>query len=205
MIDNVNNQFNDIYINIYKQHILRNIAYYRSIAASLPQDYQYAINYVDLDPRILIILDDCSADLKPFWKKEVFKRIFYMGRHVNISIVICCQDDTDLPASLRKNVSVSIFTRDTVAKAYFEKAANGYAKATQKLVNEIAKDVFVDNRKLVYLESDPNKKYFYAFTAIQHSPFKYGSKVLDELCERVRNNGSNIDKSNPFYKRFKIG
>ncbi len=193
--------FDAMFVQVYKAHINQNKAAY--VRMSLNEDQRYAVRYNDLDPRILLIMDDCAADLKAFHNKPIFKKIFYQGRHINITTIICCQDDTDLPAALRKNVTISIFTKPTVLTGYFEKKANGYTKQTQKRVMEIANKAFIGHAKVIYIEADKASKYFYSYTATPRS-FVFGSPFLHSLCERVKSSGNHIDKTNPFYETFKL-
>ncbi len=199
--ERVRGSLNAMLIQLYKAHIVMNKRVYKRM--TLDEDQKYAVKYADLNPRVLLIMDDCAADLKQFWNKTVFRKIFYQGRHSNISALICCQDDTDLPAPLRKNVTSSIFTRDTVFVGYFEKTANGYSKKTRQKVQEIAAKAFTGHNKVIYIESDKTERFFYTYRAEPRS-FVFGTPSLLKLCERAKADRSAIDKSNAFYDIFKL-
>lgn len=170
----------------------------------LTEDEQYSLQYLNFNPRLLIIFDDCAAELKPFFKKEVFRKIFYQGRHSYISAIVCCQDDTDLPTNLRKSAFVSVFTQEVICTSNFERSTNKYSKDTRDYVKEIANEVFSGHRKLVYLREDSKGQNFYHLTAPYTKPFRFGSDALGELCDRVQSSGFAIDKDNPYFDKFRI-
>ncbi len=199
--ERIRGSLNAMLVQLYKAHIVRNKRQYKGM--NLSEEEKYVLKYADLNPRVLLIMDDCAADLKQFWNKTVFRKIFYQGRHSNISALICCQDDTDLPAPLRKNVTISIFTRDTVFVGYFEKTANGYSKKTRQKVQEIATKAFTGHNKVIYIESDKTERFFYTYRAEPRS-FVFGNPSLLKLCERAKADRSSIDKTNAFYDIFKL-
>ena len=47
----------------------------------LTEDEKYSLMYLNFNPRLLLIFDDCSAQLKPFFNKEIFRMLFYQNRH----------------------------------------------------------------------------------------------------------------------------
>lgn len=42
----------------------------------LTEDEKFTLNYINLNPRLLLILDDCAAELHPLFTKEIFKSFF---------------------------------------------------------------------------------------------------------------------------------
>ena len=43
---------------------------------SLSEDERYSLYYLHFNPRMLLIFDDCAAQLKPFFTKEIFRLLF---------------------------------------------------------------------------------------------------------------------------------
>lgn len=170
----------------------------------LSEDERYTLRYLCFKPHLLLIFDDCAADLKPYFKKAVLRKLFYQNRHVFITMVISCQDDTDLPANLRKNAFVSIFAESIVCTANFDRASNSYPKATRVLVTESVGEVFKGFRKMAYIRDDSKKQYFYHLTCENSVPSLFGSPALAQLCNAVHADGVAMDKDNPFYDKFKI-
>lgn len=170
----------------------------------LDEDSMYTLNYLHFNPRILLIFDDCAAELKPFFNSETFRKIFYQNRHVKITALVACQDDTDLPSNLRKNSFVNFFTTETVCTSNFTRVSNRYPKAEQKFASEVAPELFSDKyRKLAYIREDPHKFYFIKVPPLP--PFHFGSAAVRELCGAVGQEGVAMDKSNPFFDRFAVG
>lgn len=170
----------------------------------LTEDERHALHYLHFNPRLLLIFDDCAAQLKPFFNKELFRKIFYMNRHSYISVIICCQDDTDLPTNLRKNAFVSVFTEPIVAVSNFERASNQFPKSTRAMVAEVCPEVFVGYRKLCYVREDDRRQHFYHATGTFPRPFLFGSGALEELCEKVKSEKAVMDRGNPYFARFAV-
>lgn len=187
---------------LYKQMILVYIPYLWRERATLTLEEQYTLKYLQLNPRILVIFDDCAAEFKPFLKKDIFRQFFYQNRHNNITVVFCCQDDTDLPANLRKNVFMSIFTESVVCKSNFDRSSNNFPRSVKQMVDEIIPLVFKQHRKLVYIRDDT--QCFYHLTCPLPLPQMFGSKALHRLCAKVVAQASSIDYTNPFFRRFQI-
>lgn len=200
-IKEVNEKFMSMLILLYKKYI---VPHYEALLArpDLTEDERYSLHYLNFNPRILIIFDDCAAELKVLFSKENFKSIFYRGRHSFISCIICCQDDTDLPTNLRKNARLSIFTEPIVASSNFDRASNKFSKQIKQYVADIVQDVFQGHRKLAYIRDDTTQ--FYHVTATQFPTFKFGSNALQELCNTVKTTGMTIDASNPYYSAFAV-
>lgn len=202
-VKEVNEKFEKMLILVYKKFLTPNIE--RLLRRDdLTEDERYSLVYLHFNPRLLLIFDDCAAQLKPFFAREIFRKLFYQNRHVFITPVFCCQDDTDLPTNLRKNAFVSIFTEPIVCISNFERPSNKFPKTTKVYVNEIAKDVFVGHRKLAYIREDDRRQHFYHVSCKTPTPTLFGSGALKELCATVRATGVTMDKSNPYYDRFKV-
>tara|TARA_B110000908_G_scaffold113440_1_gene133080 strand:+ start:5799 stop:6890 length:1092 start_codon:yes stop_codon:yes gene_type:complete len=172
--------------------------------ATLNEDELYSLMYIDLNPRIILIFDDCAADLRQYFNKPIFRRIFYQSRHSYITSIFCNQDDTDLPANLRQNVAINIFTQPAIAKGNFERGSNRYSKEMITRANNLYQEVFVGHRKLIFIDNDPNDNCFYHMTAKIIEPFKFGSSSLQNLCSAVTTQDGAIDKQNKYYNVFCI-
>lgn len=199
--EKVKQDFNDLLLKIYKPYLvskkqkLKNVA----IFSKLSKDEQYAVEYIDINPNILLILDDCAAELKPFFSKDTFRTIFYNGRHSYITVMLCCQDDTDLPTNLRKNAKLTIFTDPIVATSNFERSSNKFPKYIQDKIKDASQTIFKDHRKMVYDGKD-----IYHFTASVFPPFRFGSDLLRTLCKKLTEGSDTMNVNNPFYQRFKL-
>lgn len=177
----------------------------------LSEEERHALVYSAANPRLLLVFDDCAADLKPLFSKDFFRRLLYQGRWLGLTVLFAFQDDTDIPANLRKNVFLSIFTEAVVARAFFERGANQFAPETRALAaGQIVPAVFADGRpvnirKLAYLREDPARRNFYHVTARIHPHERFGSSELWELADAVGGDEPNVDESNPFHAIFRAG
>lgn len=198
----LNAMYDDLLIQLYKKYI--HIDYENIWKSDLSEDERYSLQYLCFNPRLLLIFDDCAAQLKPFFSKEIFRKLFYQNRHGFITLIICCQDDTDLPTNLRKNAFINFFTEPVVCLSNFERSSNNYSKVAKTFVTEIIPYVFKGFRKMAYIREDDKSNFFYHVTFEYPHMFKFGSKALHELCEIVKNTGTTMDTSNPFYDYFKL-
>jgi hypothetical protein len=57
---------------------------------------------------------------------------------------------------------------------------------------------------MAYIREDDKSNFFYHVTFEYPELFRFGSKALQELCQIVKNNGTSMDTSNPFYDYFKL-
>ena len=200
----INEHVDELLVKLVKKHIQRYKHILEKQKNVLNEEELYSLAYLDLNPRVILIFDDCSSDLKSYFNKPIFRKIFYQSRHSFITSIFAIQDDTDLPANLRKNVALSLFMTPAVAKSNFERGSNKFSKELQQTANSIYDDVFVGFRKLVFIDGDVNKQYFYHITAELVQPFKFGSHSLRAICSAVECEEDAVDRSNPFYNKFKL-
>lgn len=199
----VGDKFEKMVVLVYKKFLTPNVARLWK-RKDLSEDERYTLHYLHFNPRLLLIFDDCAAELKPFFNKDIFRKLFYQNRHVFISVIVCCQDDTDLPANLRKNAFISIFTEPIVAAANFDRGANKFSKPLKALAGDIIPIVFSGFRKLVYIREDDKRQHFYHLTCDYPRISIFGSDAFAELCSTVKSEGVTMDEDNPFFTKFKV-
>lgn len=199
----VDEKFKQITTIVFKKHV---VPHYELLAglADLSEDERYSLRYVNFNPRLVIVFDDCAAQLKPMFNKEGFRQLFYQNRHALISTVVCCQDDTDLPPNLKKNTFVSIFTEAVVTSSFFDRSTNKFPKSTRAYVSEVVPSVFKGHRKLAYIRDDESRQHFYYTNVPDLPPSMFGSPALHELCNLLKADGPSMDKENPYFDKFKV-
>jgi energy-coupling factor transporter ATP-binding protein EcfA2 len=202
-VKEINEKFRKMLVLIYKKYIA---PYYAELweREDLSEDERYSLQYLNFNPRLLLIFDDCAAQLKPCFSKEIFRLLFYQNRHSHITFILCCQDDTDLPTNLRKNAFVSVFTEQIVCASNFERPSNKFPKPTKTYVAENVADIFRGHRKLAYIREDDRRQHFYHLQVPYPRPFRFGSGAFHELCVAIQSVGVSMDKENPYYDRFKV-
>jgi ABC-type dipeptide/oligopeptide/nickel transport system ATPase subunit len=198
----INSKYEEAVQRLYKKYIRKYSADLSRMRLS--EDEQYALQYLDFNPHLLLILDDCASHFKSLVRNQIVRALFYQGRHVKITTIIACQDDTDLPPNLKKNAFVSMFTDPVVTTAMFNRASNNSSKPHKDLVNRSMGDVFVKHRKFAYIREDPSKQHFYIVDEPLPPKFRFGSAALRDLCDMVRGDENRMDDKNPYYKKFKL-
>lgn len=197
----VNDKFKKMLILLYKKYITARYDWLYEM--DLTDDERVCLTNLEFNPRLLLIFDDCAAELKPLFRYDEFRKLFYQNRHSFITVIISCQDDTDLPTNLRKNAFLSFFTEPIVAVTNFTRASNSFSKPTKRYIEDIVPEVITGHRKLVYMREDDNHQNFYYVQFPYPRPFLFGSDAIKELCTEVRSVGVGMDKENPYYDRFK--
>lgn len=149
-----------------------------------------ALKFLFFNPNILVVVDDCGAMIsKQMQEKEEFKNYYQMYRHAGVTPIFTFQDDLELISKHRKQPSVSIFTTDQCANAFFERGANSFSKSMRYMAGRAIEKVFDTSNqyypeftKFAWVRDD--KHPFRAYKAEEHGAFRFGSEALWTLCER---------------------
>lgn len=208
-ITKINDRCEKLLISLYKKYI-ENGRYRLAKLTDLSDSEKYSLKYLNINPNLVLVMDDCGADLKKIQKEEVFQRLYIRGRHAKYTIFNSLQDDTQMDLSLRKNIFVSIFLDKAVALVNFNRKGNGYSKQETKKAESIINTIFDSSseetkyRCLLYMREDPTGQNYYHYTANDIRNFPFGSKEYIQLCKAVENNEISINSSNSFYDAFKV-
>ena len=135
-------------------------------------EQSYCLKYLDFNPNLGLIVDDCAAQIKQWGKDETIGKIFYQGRHNFITSIYTFQHDKLLDTNFRQNAFISIFTTEKCARAYFTRPTNNFDKDEQNKVKNILKEIFVP--------SDPAKK-FQKLIYVRES----NSNILNLLLQHI--------------------
>lgn len=206
MIENIKKDRIAILIKVYRRSIKSHIHRkdYEAISEYLTDKEFFTLEHFNFNPNLLLILDDCAAELKEYHRHETLRKLYYQGRHVFITLVVAAQDDTDLPANIRKNTYVSIFLEDIAARANFTRSSNNFSKSFQREVEEVIPVVFTDkkeseHRKLVYMNAE---RKLYHTTVREYIPRYFGPPLLGKICGEVERSDNSLDKHNPYFATF---
>jgi len=161
-----------------------------------------ALSFLDFNPNIMLILDDCASKFKKLYKKSsAIKEIFYEGRHYFFTTLIASQDDKEIDSELRKNTTVSMFTTAQSATSNFERPSNGYPKHEKIRAKYCIDAVFKQDendlkhfRKLVYIQNESDG--FRYTIADLYDDFRMGSLPLWEYADRMGKKNDNLHKNN---------
>lgn len=196
---------------LYKAAIRKNQGYLGS--QQLTPLEKIALEYLDLNPRLMIIIDDCTDKfemwMKYFKNSEVnpFNSIFYQGRHNYITFVFASHNDKIIKSELRQNSRVSIFTESKSATTSFvTRQSNGYTKDEQKAGVKFTNRVFKtetngvkNHQKLCYVREDP---YTFRYTIANCYPdFTLGCTAMYDLSNKMPKKNDSLT-TNPYIKNL---
>ncbi len=187
---------------VYKTSIRKHRACYDT---SISSDEKYSLKYLDFNPRCVIVLDDCGAEIKKWQKDPIIKKILMQGRHDHINLIVTLQDDKDVDSSLKKNVFVNIFTTPQCANAYFGRSSNNFSKEEKTRAMTCIDHVFRGDhfRKFVYVRGDSEPLRY--MQADLYEPFRFGSPAMWEFCAKLSNKEPQQNMENdPSLSMFKI-
>lgn len=168
----------------------------------LTKEERYSLDYLDLNPRLVVVFDDCTDLLKKYKTHEVIQKLFYQGRHSMVTTLIACHTDKAIDAELRKNAFTSIFTSQKTAHAFFTRPSNDFDKAEQRAADELCKIAFsplAGHQKLAFVRAE-NK--YYRFTSKSHPGFRFGSPAIWDYCDKIKAESGTISADNRFIGGF---
>ncbi len=168
----------------------------------LNSDERYCLKYINLNPRLVLVFDDCTDQLKKYKGHPVMQKLFYQGRHSFITVLIACHTDKALDPELKKSVYVNIFTEESSAHSYFYRGSNDLDKIARSKAESASKSAFTPlakHQKLVWTRDDDK---FYRFTATARLNFKFGSQYVWEYCNQIKADAGTVSADNKFIGDF---
>ncbi len=156
---------------------------------------------IDLNPNLVIIMDDCVEEIYNISKKhkvtsdEEFSMdsLFSKGRHFFITIIIAAQDDNKILPAIKKNAYVSIFTEPESANHFAESKSNAFSKSKKERFRKVIDAVFTspspdmaNHKKLVYCMRGNQDSMFTYKIADKYNNFRVGSKDFWAECEAAQ-------------------
>ncbi len=169
---------------------------------NLSNEEQYSLKYINLNPRMVLIFDDCTDLLVKFRKNGTLQKLFYQGRWNFISSILACHTDKAFDAELKKNAFMSIYTEDTCAHAYFTRKSNDLDKEAEHRALTASKSAFsplAKHQKLAFVREE---KKFYRFTSTPRTNFRFGCNYLWDYCNRIKADAGSVSTNNKFISDF---
>lgn len=187
---------NELIMKIYRHRISQSSRILEKM--KLTDDERWTLKYIDLNPKLLLIFDDCTDILKKIKTNPVIQKLFYQGRHVGITCLIGLHTDKALDAELRKNAFVTVFTSEPAALAYFDRGSNDFdkdMKARAKNALKVAFTPLAKYQKLVWIRDE---RKFYRCTATRFGIFRFGSKALWDFCDKIKSDPNVLSQNNKY-------
>jgi adenylylsulfate kinase-like enzyme len=183
-----------------KCHINENRSRLQKI--SLSKDEQFTLKYLNFNPRIALIFDDCTEQIKRNKSHPIIQKLFYQGRHSFVTTIIACHTDKALDAELKKNAFVSIYTEETCAHACFERKSSDLDKEARARATAACKASFTPLNKHIKLAWVREEKKFYKLCATRREDFQFGSPYIWEYCKQIQAEVGSISIDNRFMQDF---
>jgi len=195
---------------IYRDAVRKNKAIIERYP-DLDAQQKIALEYLDFNPRMCVIIDDNSEKfqvwMKYFKKGEVnpFESIFYKNRWNFLTLIFAAHDDKVVNTEFRKNSRVTIYTNSQSFVTSISRSGNGFTTKERKEAMRFATRVFGDeekkgvktHQKLCYIREDPHP--FKYTIANLYPDFTLGSSPLRTMIEKMPKKDDNI-AANPFVK-----
>lgn len=166
------------------------------------QKEQLCLEYVDLNPRLVLVLDDCTDLLTEYKSHPVIQSMFFRGRWTNLTIIIASHTDKVLAPEIKKNAFIQIFTEERTAHSYFNRTSADLDKDDKKKAETACKAAFTPTnkyQKLLYLRDE---RKFFKLTALYHEPFAFGSKHLWEFCGKLTTKDDELKADGKYLELF---
>lgn len=180
------------------------------------KDYIKLLEYININPRLLIIFDDCIDELNAINKKSkdmngdplppIIDVLYQKGRHNHITIITITQHDSKLSTPMRSNSYISIFTDPECLERFVTNKANSIAISKRKHAEAVSKRIFdtmdeYNHKKVAYYRNGNDKTrftYVLAKTKDEYGQFRFGSHEFWQACQNFEDMCNN-DNHNYLY------
>jgi tRNA A37 threonylcarbamoyladenosine biosynthesis protein TsaE len=168
----------------------------------LTADELHTLKYLDFNPHIVMIFDDCTDQLNKVCKDNYMKKAFYAGRHNKVTFIIACHDDLVIPKTLRDGVFVTFYMKEKFARNVLMRNTTKLGAELRKELNDVIKSAFTpmaEWQKLVYTKNDGK---FWRFTATLRKNFTFCSPTVWKFCEAIEADPRDSIKNSVYAKNF---
>ncbi len=169
---------------------------------SLNEKEKYSLKYINLNPCLVILFDDCTALIEKFKKHVVINSLFFQGRHLKVTTLLAIHTDKVILPEHKKNSFVNIFANDIAARAYINRPSSDLDKASKIKFDSAMRIAFTDAAKYQKLLYIRETRKFYRFTATPQDDFEFCSPAIRAFCEEISMKTNCLSKSNKFSFKF---
>lgn len=198
--------FPDIYIHYdIRDTVLRNLLYRQVMMLERYREARQSKHYID--PRAILVMDDCLAQGRTWIKNECIKEILMNGRHYKLTYILTMQSALGIPPDLRGQFDYLFLLKEDYATQK-KKLHDHYAgifptlrdfEKVFAICTEKYRCMVIDNRKP---GTSISEKVFW-FLAKERK-FSFGSKTFKELHRRYYDKNFMITK-NPYLRHASAG
>ena len=147
--------------------------------------------YRDVDPRGILIMDDCLAAAREWKNDENIHWIFMNGRHANVTLILTMQYQVGIPPELRVNIDYYFICKET-KRVEQEKLYKYYAGMfpTMDMFIQVLRQVTKDYGCLVIdntSQSDQlaDQVYYYKATLRTQDHFGYATMNSGKIMRTI--------------------
>jgi energy-coupling factor transporter ATP-binding protein EcfA2 len=176
-----------------KEEVINTIGSFLKRQIVLTQKKKKDPQYKNIDPRALLILDDCNFDDRIF-RNKVMNYIFMNGRHANITLIIALQTPIGIPKSLRPCISYVFICANSdfnSHKSIFENYSAGIKNLKQfsYILNKCTQNYHCLVIKKNATATDNLSTQIWRYKAKIQENLRLGDPILWQWC------GENVDKN----------
>jgi ABC-type dipeptide/oligopeptide/nickel transport system ATPase subunit len=176
---------------------------HKRFASTLNEQERKTINHITLNPRLVLIFDDCTTDIEELKKTKIMREMLYAARHKLITLIMILHDDGALKPGAKKSAAFVMFTDSKTANAYFSRASNGFRAEEKKELVRAAVEIIgnaddpIERRyqRMIFVQ---NQNKVYTFTAKKYEPFRFGADIIWEFCNRVTEMSEDVGVNNKY-------
>jgi hypothetical protein len=122
-------------IRMNKHHLMK--------SSNLTEMQRQDIKFLDLNPRAVLILDDCVEYIGKWCAQSaIIDSFFFSGRHYNVTLFLATQSDSKLKVAFRGNSTLSFFASEEMSNQNFGRNSNGFDKSVKKYATKCNHAVF---------------------------------------------------------------
>lgn len=190
--------YSELVIKVYKMRILKSSRYLSE--QKLSEIEAFTLKYIDFNPKLLLIFDDCTDLFKKMKGLPVLQKIFYQGRWNHITCIIALHTDKALDPELKKNAFVTMFTAEMTANSYINRESNDLDREARLRAKDALKSAFsVEYQKLVWIREE---RKFYKYIATIHPIFRFGHVDVWKFCNKIMAEAGAVNTNNKFLRDF---
>jgi hypothetical protein len=198
-IKEINDDAKELTHKIYKHFIGNSLEAFKGI--NLSKDERLTLQYLNFNPRLLLVFDDCTSDLEKFKKHPVIQELFYQGRWSFITLIIGAHTDKTLPPELKNNAFVKIFTQDIAARSYYLRTSTALDKDKKNEYIAAINEAFTPAKKFQKLAFVRGTGKLYKYTAEIRPKFRFGAPIIWKFCDYIAADDDTI-VNNKYMSKF---
>lgn len=199
-LEEINADVDELVIKTYKHFIGQNVAHFNQ-KKNLSKNEKLTIQYLNLNPRLLWIFDDCTSQLERFKKHPVIHELFWQGRWSFITVIIATHTDKSFPPEIKSGTFLKIFAQETIARAYYLRESTAIDRAKRNEVIGYIDETFTPAKKFQKLAYNRETSKFYKYTADIVPEFRFGSPIIWQFCDLIASE-SDAMQNNKFMSKF---